>query len=209
MVKIGIPASINGMERNFANLLVVWFIAPFGTVAIAAHGILQRMDPFVHMPAQGMGQAAGVLAGQNLGAHQPERAEKTGWIAAGLFTVMMIIVSFIIWFFAENLVRIFNTEAERVKITIVFLKIQIVSYLVFGMVTVLMNCLNGVGDTLVPLLTTLGTMWLVQIPLAYLLSKHTDLGVYGVRWAIVIAIFMRAFIYAIYFKMGRWKRSKA
>jgi putative MATE family efflux protein len=208
MVKIGIPASITGAERNIANFVLMWFVVPFGTFAVAAHSLAQRIDAFIHMPAMGVGQAAGVLAGQNLGAGQPERAEKTGWIAAGLYTCVTVIGSVVIWFWADNVVRIFNTEPALVGIAGTFLRIQIVSYLVFGVVVTLMTCLNGVGDTMIPMLATLLTMWLVQVPLAYYLPRVTDLGVYGIRWGIVSGIVMRAVIYTIYFKRGRWKRKR-
>jgi Na+-driven multidrug efflux pump len=196
------------MERSFANLLMVWFIAPFGTLAVAAHALLQRIDICIHMPASGVGQAAGVLAGQNLGAGRPDRAEKTGWTAAGLFTWVMIVIAIVVWFWAEQIVGIFNREPELVKMAAAFLRIQIVDYLVFGLVVVLMFCLNGAGDTMVPMLTTLGTMWLIQAPLAYVLPQWTDLGVFGVRWAGVIAIVMRGLVYAVYFKGGYWKRRR-
>jgi len=208
MVKIGIPSSITGMERSLANFVLVWLIVPFGTAAVAAHSLAQRIDSFVNMPALGLGQSAGILAAQNLGADQPERAEKTGWIAAALFTCVSINGSLIIWFFAENIVHVFNSEPELVKITAGFLRINIVTYLVFGLVVVLMNCLNGVGDTYIPMWTTLLTMWLVQVPMAYVLPRVTDLGVYGVRWGIASAIVLRAVTYTIYFKHGRWKRKK-
>jgi Na+-driven multidrug efflux pump len=208
MVKVGIPASITGMESSLANFVLMWLIVPFGTFAVAAHSLAQRIDMFIQMPAMGVGQAAGVLAGQNLGAGQPERAEKTGWLAAGLFTGVMVIASLAIWFWAENVVRIFNAEPGLVEIASTFLRIQIVSYMVFGVVMVLVNCLNGVGDTMIPMLAILLTMWGVQVPLAYYLSRVTDLGVYGVRWGIVVAIVMRAVIYSTYFKLGRWKRKK-
>ena len=208
MVKIGIPASVTGMERSLADFLLVRFIAPFGTFAVAAHSLCQRVDGFIHMPAMGMGQAAGVLAAQNLGAQQPERAERTGWLAAALYTVVMIIGSVVIWFWAESIVRIFNPEPGLVEIAGVFLRIQIVHYMVFGVVITLLNCLNGVGDTVIPMITTLVTLWGVQIPLAYFLPKVTNLGVYGVRWGIVIAIVMRAITYSVYFKLGRWKRKE-
>jgi len=58
------------------------------------------------------------------------------------------------------------------------------------------------------MVTTLVTMWGVQVPLAYFLPRVTNLGVYGVRWGIVTAIVMRAGIYAAYFKLGRWKRKQ-
>jgi putative MATE family efflux protein len=207
IVKIGLPASITSMERSAANFFLIIFIVPFGTAAVAAHALVQRIDMFVHMPAQGLGQGSGVLAAQNMGAGQPDRAERTGWTAAALFTAIMAVASVGIWFGAESVVRVFNSDPELVEIASAFLRIDIVSYLVFGLVVVLMNCLNGVGDTMIPMLTTLVTMWLIQLPLAWLLPTITDLGVYGVRWGIVTAIVMRALIYAVYFKHGRWKRT--
>jgi len=208
MLKIGIPAGINNMERSFADLVLMWFIVPFGTIAVAAHSLAGRMDGFIHMPSSGLGQSAGVLAGQNLGAGKPERAERTGWLAAGLFTGVMVIASLVIWFWVEPLVRIFNATPALVEIASTFLRIQIVSYMLFGIVMVLMNCLNGVGDTMITMLTTLITMWLVVVPLAYFLPRVTDLGVYGVRWGIVSGTIIRGVIFAIYFKLGRWKRKK-
>ena len=208
IVKVGIPASVTGMERSFANLLLTWFVTPFGTIAVAAHSLLQRIDMFIHMPTAGFGMASGVLAGQNLGAGQPERAERTGWLAAGLVTGVMLIASVAIWFCGGGLIRIFNPDPELVEIGSTFLRIEIVSYLVFGLVIVLQHCLNDSGDTLPPMLITLVSMWLVQVPVAYFLSRSTPLGVYGVRWGIVIAMVLRAVIYAAYFKLGRWKRKK-
>jgi len=208
MFKVGLPSSITGMERNFASLIMVALISPFGTVAVAAHSLLNRIDPFLHMPAQGFGQAGGVLAGQNLGAKQPERAEKTGWIAAFIFTGAMIIASAIVLIIPGQLVRIFNSDSDLVDLATIFLRIEVVNYMVFGFVTVLMNCLNGVGDTWIPMITNLVSIWVVQVPLAYVISKNTGLGVLGVRWAMAIAIVIRAVVYVIYWKMGRWKTKR-
>jgi Na+-driven multidrug efflux pump len=80
--------------------------------------------------------------------------------------------------------------------------------MVFGLVIVLTQCLNGVGDTMIPMLTTLISMWGMQVPLAYFLPRVTNLGVYGVRWAIVSAIALRAVIYTTYFRTGRWKHKR-
>ncbi|OGN87744.1 MAG: hypothetical protein A2Z74_01515 [Chloroflexi bacterium RBG_13_46_9] len=208
MLKVGLPASFTGMERNFASLLLVRFISPFGTVAVAAHSLLNRIDPFFHMPAQGFGQAAGVLAGQNLGARQPDRAEKTGWIASFIFTSAMVVASAIVLLIPGPIIRVFNSDSDLVHLTTIFLRIEIVNYMVFGFVTVLMNCLNGTGDTWIPMWTNLVSMWVVNVPLAWFLSTHTDLGVYGVRWAMAIAIVIRAAVYVIYWKLGYWKRTR-
>lgn len=206
IVKIGIPAMINAAERTSATLLVTWFVVPFGTFAVAAHSLMERIDNFIRMPAMALGQAAGVLAGQNLGANKVERAEKTGWLSVGVFTCIAAAISLALWIWSEPVVRIFDTEPGLVAVATVFIKIQIIQYLTFGLAMVLVNCLNGAGDTLVPMIVTLVTLWGVQMPLAYLLSRNTGLGVYGVRWAIVIAMVARAIIYSVYFKLGRWKR---
>ena len=208
IVRIGIPATVTGVERSFASLLLIKFIVPFGTPAVAAHTICQRATSFFHMPGMGLGRGAGVLAGQNLGAKLPHRAERTSWIAAGLYTGVMLVGSLVIWFYAESIVGIFNTEPEVVALTSAFLRIAIVSFMVFGVIMVLSESLNGVGDTMVPMVTTLLTMWGLQVPLAYFLPKITPWGVYGVRWAIEIANVMRALIYSIYFKAGKWKRRR-
>jgi putative MATE family efflux protein len=208
IVKIGIPAMINGTERTTATLVLMWFVVPFGTFAVAAHSLMERLDRFIQMPAMGLGQGAGVLAGQNLGARQPERAEKTGWLAAILFTAFIFVASIAIYFGAENIVRIFNNESGLVEVASTFLRITIITYMVFGFVQVLMQCLNGVGDTITPMLVTLLTMWGVMVPLAHFLPRVTSFGVYGVRWAMVSGNIVRAVIYSIYFKWGRWKRKQ-
>ena len=67
-VKIGIPSALGGIHMNVGSIVFMWFIAPFGTLAIAGHNLVSRVDMFVLMPAMGLGSAAGILAAQNLGA---------------------------------------------------------------------------------------------------------------------------------------------
>ncbi len=208
IVRIGIPASVTGIERSFANLILIPFVTPFGTNAVAAHSLIQRIAQFLYMPGMGFGQAAGVLAGQNLGAGQPRRAARTAWLAVGLFSAIMVVGAVTIAFTAEGIVGIFASSPEVRQLGGDFLRIEIASFLVFGLVMVLSQCLNGVGDTMVPMLITLLSMWLLQVPLAYFLSQHTPLGVYGVRIAIVSAILLRAVIYGTYFRTGRWQHKR-
>lgn len=207
-VKIGIPASVTFMERAFAELLLIRIISPFGTIAVAAHSLALRIDQFIQNLSGGIGGAAGVLGGQNLGAGKPERSEKTGWLAVGLATGVSLLCSLIVWFWIESILRIFTGDAALIAVSATFLKIQIVSYLVWGLVVVMNLMLNGVGDTWIPMATNLVTMFGVQLGLAYFLSNSTDLGVNGVRWAIVAGILVRAIIYPTYFSTGRWKRKK-
>ncbi len=207
-VKVGLPASLTNMQRSLADLLVVRLVIPFGTVAVAAHSLMQRLDMFVQTPSGGLGTAAGVLAGQNLGAAQPKRAVRTGWTAAALATGISLFFSIIIWFWAEPLFGAFSNDGGVIGLASAFLRINIVSYAVWGVVVALSMCLNGVGDTTIPMITNLTTMLGIQIGLAYVLSQHTTMGVYGIRWAVVMGIVVRGFIYVIYYQRGRWLKKK-
>lgn len=93
MVKIGIPSALGGIHMNIGSIVFMWFIAPFGTLAVAGHNLVSRVDMFVLLPAIGLGSAAGILAAQNLGAQQPGRSAKTAWIAIGWLTGIMAIFS--------------------------------------------------------------------------------------------------------------------
>jgi len=208
IVKIGVPASIMGMERSFGDLVLMWFMAPFGTLAIAGHALIQRMEAVLRMPCMGMGNASGVLVGQNLGAGQPERAEKSGWMAVGLGQGWALLISVAIWLWAENIVRIFNSEPAVIETAGTFLRIAATGYLFMGLYFIMQNSITGSGDTMPPMLVTMLNFWLLQVPLAFFLPEYTNLGVVGVRWAIVTGWIAGAIAYATYFRLGRWKRKK-
>jgi putative MATE family efflux protein len=207
-VKIGIPSSLGGIHMNVGSMVFMWFIAPFGTLAIAGHNLVSRVDMFVLMPAMGLGSAAGILAAQNLGAQQAGRSARTAWTAIGWFTGIMFIFSIAIWFWADYIVRIFNPEPELIDIASKFLKIQIASYMCNGLMMVMMSVMNSVGDTLIAFIIDLVTMWGIRVPLAVFLPHVANLGVYGVRWALVADTVSSAIIFIIYFKSGRWKKKK-
>ncbi len=208
IVKIGIPASVMGIQRSIGNLALMWFIVPFGTLAVAAHALGQRLEMALRLPSFGLGMAAGVLVGQNLGAGQPERAEKSGWLAVGLVEGFMLICSVAVLLWAENIIRIFNTEPGLVEVASTFLRIAAAGYLMMGLNAVLQQAVSGAGDTLPAMLVTLIMIWVVQLPLAFFLPRVTNLGVYGVRWAIIAGMLVGTVAYVIYFWLGRWKRKR-
>ena len=208
LIKIGVPASVTGIERTFGQLVMVGFVVPFGTVAVAAQSLMQQIDQFINIAGAGVGQASGILAGLNLGASRPDRAERSGWTGAVLYTLLMAVGSVVLWFWGKNIIGVFNNEPDLVAIGSVFVRIQIVTYLFLGCAAVLQQCLNGVGDTFPTMLVVLVSMFAFQVPFAYLLSQHTSLGVYGTRWAVTIGTVVMAASYATYFKLGWWKRRK-
>jgi putative MATE family efflux protein len=206
MLKIGIPASIMGLGRSVGDLALTWFMTPFGTLAVAAHSLTYKIEMFIRMPGTSLGIGAGVLVGQNLGADQPKRASRSGWLALGLGEGFIVICSVILLLWAEKIISIFNVDPDLVKLGSTFLRIAVAGYLGMYFVYILQSCISGAGDTMPPMLITLAMLWVAQLPLAFLLSRFTDMGMYGVRWAIVISYVAGAIAYMTYFWQGRWKR---
>ncbi|MBI2853244.1 MAG: MATE family efflux transporter [Chloroflexi bacterium] len=208
LVKIGIPASAMGMERSLGQFILMWFMVPFGTVAVAAHTLNQRIEMFLFVPVFGMGMAASVLTGQNLGAGQPQRAEKSVWLAVALAQGALVIFAAAMLLWAEKFVYVFSSNPGVVEAGSAFLRIAVAGYLLIGVTAILQQGLSGAGDTTAPMLVSLLSMWVVQVPLAYFLPKVAGLGAFGVRWAIVAGIVVGAIAYILYFRLGRWKRQQ-
>lgn len=208
ILKIGIPSSFMGLGKAFGDLILTWFIIPFGTQPLAAHNMISRIESFINSPSTGLGNGGGVLVGQNLGAGQPRQAARSGWLAMGLAAGFMVLCSVVLLLLSENVIGIFNSDPDLIKLGATFLRIAIAGYLGMCIVFVMQLCISGSGDTLPPMLITLAMIWVIQVPLAFMLSRYTDLGVYGVRWALVAGFVMGAIAFIIYFWKGRWKRKK-
>ena len=86
-----------------------------------------------------------------------------------------------------------------------FLRIASSAYLVIAFYPVFQFCISGSGDTIPPMVFSIIGTWLIQIPLAYFLPKITDWGIYGIRWAMAITIFLASIGFLVYFISGRWK----
>jgi putative MATE family efflux protein len=208
LLKIGIPASLMGLGKAFGDLVLTKLVIPFGTTALAAHNVVSRIETFINTPGNGLGTAGSVLVGQNLGASQSKQASRSGWLATVLVGSFMIICAVVLLIVPEKIIGIFTIDRDLIELGSIFVRIAVAGYLGMSIVNVLQNCISGSGDTLAPMLITLAMVWVVQLPLAFLLSRFTDLGVYGIRWALVAGFMVGATANIIYFWGGRWKRKK-
>jgi putative MATE family efflux protein len=208
MLKIGLPSGIAAIGKSFADLVLTWIMIPFGTAPLAAHNVLSRIEMFVNTPGMGLGTAAGVLVGQNLGAKQPQRAARSGWLATAMVSGFMLFCTIAISIWARQIISIFNTDPQMVETGANFLRIASAGYIAIGLINILSSNISGAGDTLPPMIISLGMLWVIMIPLAVVLSRYTSLEMYGVRWSIVISFVVGAVAYLVYFLSGRWKRKK-
>ena len=224
MVRIGTPASITNMERSTANLIVVGLIAVFGDLTLAAYSIVQRMQMFANLGSQGMGQASGIIVGQSLGAKRPERARETVWWALAYVSLMNGVVAGVIFLFPSLFLSVFTRDAALLDIAVPWLQILVLSFFVQMPGMVFQQVFNTAGDTFIPMVVILGSMWFIELPVAIVLSgvgenwslfgfhiplpAYGDLGSLGIAWAIAIAMASRMVFYFPYFIWGPWMNKK-
>ena len=145
------------------------------------------------------------LAGQNLGAKQPDRAEKSVW-RCGWYTMGFLgIVGLLFFLNAETLVRIFTSDPAVVPIGAEALRIFSYGYLVYAWGLVIVQAFNGAGDTFTPTWINFFAFWMLELPLAYLLAKPLGFGYRGPVIAVVVAESVMTIIAIIIFRRGKWK----
>ena len=190
-------------------IVIMRIVAIFGSPAIAAYTIALRMMEFVFLPAWGLGNAAATLVGQNLGAGQPDRAEESTWRAAKYNTMFMTFVGMFLLVFAEGITGLFTVEPEVLRIGTSCLQILAIGFPAYAVGMVIVQAMNGAGDTETPATLNAICFWVLQIPLAYALATKTPLLSNGAFAAITISESVLTVLAVIVFRRGRWKTHDA
>lgn len=186
-------------------IFLMILIADYGTAVVNGYGLAIRIIIFTILPAWGIANAGATLIGQNLGAKQPERAEKSVWRAAYANMAFLLTVSIVYIIWAEPLIRLFNQNPEVIKVGVKCLTIFSLSYTFFGFGMVINQAFGGAGDTRTPTIINFVCFWLIQIPLAYFLAKFLNWGPDGVYWSVAISETILAAISIWIFRKGHWK----
>jgi len=191
---------------SFLGLIRI--LAPFGETALAGYTIAIRIIIFILLPAWGMGNAAATLVGQNLGAGNPDRAERSVWFTARCNTVFLGLVGLLLLVYADPVVGLFATDADAAMVAATCLRTVSYSYVFWGFGLVTVQAFNGSGDTTTPAWINFFVFWVIQLPLAWSLSVSAGFGPGGVFAAIALSQSLLAVVGVIVFRRGSWKGRK-
>lgn len=206
---LGYPASIEQSARGVGMTLMTFLIVSFGTVVTASFGVATNVINVVVIPAMGFSMATSTLVGQNIGAGNVARAEQTARLSALVTFVALSVLGLICHFLATPIVRFFVPEAPHViSEGAHLLRIVSWSFGFVGLQFALLGVLRAAGEMLAAMATSLVSQWILQLPLAYLLSKHTGLGADGLWWALPLSNVATAFMAGALFLWGPWKTRK-
>ena len=205
--KIGFPSTIQQSLVSIGQAFVTTYVNYFGPSAIAAFGAAGRIDMVATMPAIAIGMATTALTGQNLGAQKPERVKEIFKWALLLGTVISGVVAIFAFACPHLILSVFIHHDPVLEIGIQYLHIVAPCYLLFALMFVSAGVVNGAGQTLIPMLFTLISLWLVRVPLAWYLSQHTSLGIKGIWIAMACGFAVTAAVGYLYFIFGGWRKA--
>jgi Na+-driven multidrug efflux pump len=208
LIKVSTGGMLQFIIGSASWIFLVRIMSDFGSATVAGYTIAIRLIVFAILPAWGMANAAATLVGQNLGAGQPERAEKSVWRTAFLNMVFLGSVGVVFLIFAKPLIGFFTSDPEVLRNGIQCLQIVCLGYAFYAYGMVVGQAFNGAGDTRTPTIINLIGFWVFQIPLAYSLAIILDIGSPGVYAAISIAESFIAIAAILVFRKGRWKTVK-
>jgi len=207
--KLGLPASIENATRALSMTLMTLLVSSFGTVAIAAYGIGIRILTLVVIPAMGIAMATTTLVAQNLGAGQLRRAEQTTRLAGLISMLIPTTGGVLLFLFAKPLATVFVPRSPAaIAESAHFIRIISLPLGCIGLQQTINGALRGAGNTLAAMVLTIIFAWVIQFPLAYVLSRHTSLGIDGIWWSHPISMISAATVSLLWLAGGNWKRTK-
>lgn len=209
IITIALPATIQFVIASASWIYLAKLVAETGgTSASAGYQIAIRNVVFFILPAWGMSNAAATLVGQNLGAGQPDRAIRSVMLTTFYNVIFMTFVTILFVFLPSPIIRFFSTDELVIKFGVQALRTIGYGYIFYGIGMVIMQALNGAGDTKTPTIINFVCFWMIQIPLAYLASNYFKLGPTGAFMAIPIAESLIAIVAFVVFRNGKWKNVK-
>ena len=200
--KIGAPMGLQHLLMGSAQIVSTLIVAPLGTIAIAAHSLAITVESLCYMPGYGIAEAATTLVGQGIGAGQKLLTRSFANLSVGLGITVMTVMGVLMWIFAPELMGIMSPVEEVIKLGTEVLRIEAWAEPMFAAAIVANGVFIGAGDTIIPAIMSLGSMWAVRLTLAATLAPKY--GLKGVWTAMAIELTFRGSSFLVRLFKGGW-----
>ena len=200
--KIGAPMGLQHMLMGGAQIVSTLIVAPLGTIAIAAHSLAITVESLCYMPGYGIAEAATTLVGQGIGAGQRLLTRSFAYLSVSLGITIMSVMGIMMWIFAPELMGIMSPVEEVIALGTDVLRIEAWAEPMFAAAIVVNGVFIGAGDTFIPAIMSLASMWAVRLSLAATLAPKY--GLKGVWTAMAVELFFRGSIFLVRLFKGSW-----
>lgn len=205
MARIGLPASIGQSLSSLGFAVIQGVVNSFGPAVIAAFGVGNRVQSLFNMPAQGISQGVGILVGKKLGERKPEEAEKVTNRGLLIIGVFISIGMGLVLIYGKYVVQFFVNDLEVVAYGVQMFQYTTISVIFFAMYTVVCGAFQGGGMTRPVMTMNLVRLWVLRVPLSYLLPLVFGLDQRSIWISMMTSNLIVSFWSFILFKKGTWK----
>ncbi len=209
MFRLGFPASIEQSTRALGMIIMTFLVTTFGTLTLAAYGIGSRILSFIIIPALGLSMATSTLVGQNIGAGKIKRAEEIAELSSLTGFIILTLAGIVTFLFAKPIAAFFIPgDLETIQTSALFIKIMALTFGFIGIQMALSGAFRGSGNTMISMVLSIISLWVLRVPLAYILSKHTAFAEIGLWIAFPATNIIAAIITIVWFMKGTWKQKQ-
>ena len=210
ILRIGLPTAIGGSTMQLGFLLMSRNVYVYGTQAMAAYGIGNKVNSLVTLPTNGIGSAVSTIVGQNMGAGRPDRAKKGYLIAMGISVVFLLVGGGILSVpsVSTAVVGIFSEDPGVIAMAADFLSIMAFWCFANGVYNSTTGLFNGTGHTEVTMAISATRLWVFRFVTLWFCESVLKLGVRSVWYSVVVSNGISAVILYILYLTGIWKKSK-
>lgn len=207
IIRIGLPTAIGGSTMQFGFLLMSKNVLAYGSMAVAAYGIGNRVNGLITTASNAMGSATSTIVGQNVGAGQYDRAEK-GYRSARNMIVAFLFIGGIILSrpsIATPIVRIFSSDEEVIQLGMQYLVIMAIYCWTNGVYNTTMGLFQGTGHTMVTMAVDASRLWIFRFATLYVCESILHLGVQSIWYSVVISNALSALVLYILYRTRIWR----
>ena len=193
MVRIGLPAGLQGSLFSISNVLIQSSVNSFGSLVVAGNGVAANLEGFVYTAMNAQHQAAMTFASQNYGARKPDRVQKTMWCCLGSVTVIGVSMGLLFLLLGPQLIGLYNSEPKVIEYGLIRMNLIMPTYFLCGLMDVMVGQLRGVGYSVMPMVVSLTGACLLRIVwiMTVFTWDHTLTTLYlsyPVSWGVTFAI---------------------
>mgnify|MGYP000168042419 FL=1 len=206
LLRIGVPASVEGTGQAVAINLLMFIVGTFATPVVAAFGIGVRVFSVIFLPAIAVARGVETMSGQNIGAGKPDRAALTARVAARTTFVVLAAAGVVTWVFADPIVALFTDDTQVIEVGATFLRYVAPSFGFIGIMRSYNGGFRGAGKTLTAAAIAVTMLGAVRLPIAWFASQV--LGPPGIWVSFLISNVVGAVIAYVWFRRGTWRTTE-
>ena len=200
--KIAAPMFLERIAMNFALVVLTVFVSPLGTNALAAHSLSITAEGICYMPGFGIAAAATTLVGQAIGADRRDVAKRFSDGSLALGMVLMGVMGVLLFIFAPTIMSLLTPDETVRALGVTALRIEAFAEPLYAASIVGVGIFRGVGDTFIPSVIGLATVWLVRLPMAWFLAPR--IGLAGIWLGMATELIVRGIVFLVRIRRGKW-----